>query len=50
MHVMLSKLLNPVMSLRSYALFDGSKQLNASNTNSSQLLTNSLQQPNLHIC
>jgi len=48
--VLLSKLLNPVTSLLSYALFTGSKQPNASNTNSSYSVTKSSQPPNHHIC
>ena len=46
----LSKLLNPITSLLSYALFTGSKLPNASNTNPSHLLSKSSQPPNLHIC
>jgi len=48
--VQLLKLLNPVTSLLSYALFTGSKQPNASNTNSSYSVTKSSQPPNHHIC
>ena len=47
--VLLLKLLNPVITLRSYALFR-LEIIDVSNTNSSHLLTKSSQPSNLHIC
>jgi len=47
---LLLKLLNPVISLQSYDLSNGSKWPNALNTNSFYLSTKSSQPPSLHIC